>query len=167
MADWGNFRVSLQATYMDSFQFQDDADSPVQEGVGSTNRLTATAPAVPQVKANLRLGWNMGNHAVSGTIHYLSAMDWDGTNYTSVINRFANTRPNPTIVGGQIKAWTDFDLAYTYQGLQLMGGEMSFSVGSRNLFDRQAQRTPDFAGVMGELQDPMGRTLYARMVYDF
>ena len=44
---------------------------------------------------------------------------------------------------------------------------MAFSVGSRNLFDRQAQRTPDFAGVMGELQDPMGRSIYARMVYDF
>lgn len=167
MADFGNFRVSLQATYMDSFEFQDDADSPIQEGVGSTNRLTATAPAVPKVKANLRLGWNMGNHAVSGTLHYLSAMDWDGTNYIPVINRFANTNPNPSIVGGEIKAWTDFDLAYTYQGLELMGGEMAFSVGSRNLFDRQAQRTPDFAGVMGELQDPMGRSIYARMVYDF
>ena len=167
MADWGNFRVSLQATYMDSFEFQDDAGSPIQEGVGSTNRLTATAPAVPKVKANLRLGWNMGNHALSGTLHYLSAMDWDGTNYIPVINRFANTNPNPSIVGGQIKAWTDFDLAYTYQGLELMGGEMAFSVGSRNLFDRQAQRTPDFAGVMGELQDPMGRSIYARMVYDF
>lgn len=167
MADWGNFRIGLQATYMDSFQFQDDVDSPMQEGVGATNRQTATAPAIPQIKANLRLGWNMGNHAVSGTLHHLSAMDYDGTNFIPFISQFANTNPNPSIIGGEIKAWTDFDLAYTYQGLEMMGGEMAFSVGSRNLFDRQAQRTPDFAGVMGELQDPMGRTIYARMVYDF
>ena len=36
-----------------------------------------------------------------------------------------------------------------------------------SLFDREAQWTDDFAGVMGELQDPMGRSIYARMVYDF
>ena len=44
---------------------------------------------------------------------------------------------------------------------------MGISVGSRNIFDRAAQRTPDFAGVIGELQDPMGRSLYARLTYDF
>ena len=167
LADLGDFRVSLQATVMDSFEFKDDPTSPVQEGVGSTNLLTGTAPSVPKVKANLRLGWVLGNHAVSGTLHYVSAVDWDGTNYTSVINRFANTNPDPSIVGGQIRAWTDFDLAYTYRGISLYGGEMAFSLGSRNLFDRQAQRTPDFAGVMGELQDPMGRSIYGRMTYDF
>ena len=167
LSDLGNFRISLQATYMDSFKYQDTLNGPIGEGVGSTNLQTATAPAVPELKANLRLGWNLGNHAVSGTLHYLSEMDWDGTNYIPVISLFANTSPDPSIVGGQIRAWTDFDLAYTYQGLEVMGGQMAFSVGSRNLFDRQAQRTPDFAGVMGELQDPMGRSIYARMVYDF
>jgi len=119
------------------------------------------------VKANLRLGWVLNNHAVTGTVHRLSALDWDGTNYIPVINRFGGVSPDPSIIGGQIRAWTDFDLAYTYRGYELFGGEMAFTVGSRNLFDRQAQRTPDFAGVMGELQDPMGRTLYARMTYDF
>lgn len=167
MNDWGDFRVNLQATMMDSFEFQDSSSSPVQEAVGKTNLLTGTAPAVPEWKANLRLGWVMGNHAVTGTVHYVDAVDWDGTNYIPVIQRFANTNPNPSIIGGQIKAWTDFDLAYTYRGVNLYGGELGFTVGSRNVFDRQAQRTPDFAGVMGELQDPMGRSLYARMVYDF
>lgn len=165
--NWGDFRINLQATKIDKFEFQDDPESAVEDGVGKTNRLTGTAPAVPDWKANLRLGWVMGNHAVTGTVHHLSAMDWDGTNYLSVIRRFGNTTPNPTIVGGEIKAWTDFDLAYTYRGLEMFGGEMAFTFGSRNLFDRQAQRTLDFAGVMGELQDPMGRSLYARLVYDF
>ena len=166
-ADLGNFRISLQATYMDSFKYQENVGGPFQEAVGVTNRQTATAPSVPELKANLRLGWNMGNHAVSGTVHYISALDYDGTNYIPVINLFANTSPDPSIIGNQLRAWTDFDLAYTYQGLEMFGGEMALSVGSRNLFDRQAQRTPDFAGVMGELQDPMGRSIYARMVYDF
>jgi outer membrane receptor protein involved in Fe transport len=48
-----------------------------------------------------------------------------------------------------------------------LDGEVGFTLGARNLFDREAQWTDDFAGVMGELQDPMGRSIYARMVYDF
>lgn len=167
MNDWGDFRINLQGTMMDSFEYQDSPTAPVREGLGLTNLLTATAPAVPDWKANLRLGWVLGNQAVTGTVHYVSALDWDGTNYIPSILQFAGTNPNPSIIGGQVKAWTDFDLAYTYRGISLYGGEVGVSVGSRNLFDRAAQRTPDFAGVIGELQDPMGRSIYARMTYDF
>jgi outer membrane receptor protein involved in Fe transport len=167
LGNWGNFRANLQATYMDSFAFRDSDGSPLEEGVGKTNRLTGTAPAIPELKANLRLGWTMNNHAVTGTVRHVGQMEYDGTNYVPVINRFANTYADPTIYTDGIKAWTDFDLAYTYRGVELWGGEMGVTVGSRNLFDREAQRTPDFAGVMGELQDPMGRSIYARLQYDF
>jgi len=34
------------------------------------------------------------------------------------------------------------------------------------LFDREAQRSPEFAGVIGGLQDPMGRNFYARVQFD-
>lgn len=167
MDNIGDFRINLQATYMDEFLYQDDPDSPTLDGVGKANLLTGTAPAVPELKANLQLGWVRDNHAITGTVRHVGEVEWDGTNYTPIILRFANTSPDPSIVGGKVRAWTDFDLAYTYRGIDLYGGELGISVGSRNLFDRQAQRTPDFAGVMGELQDPMGRSIYARMVYDF
>ena len=167
LGDLGAFRINLQATVMDSFEFQEKAGGAFIEAVGKTNLLTGTAPAVPDIKANLRLGWTMANHSVTGTVHYLSALDWDGNNYIPQILQFGGVSPNPSIIGGQIRAWTDFDLAYTYRGINLYGGEMGVSVGSRNLFDRGAQRTPDFAGVIGELQDPMGRSLYARLTYDF
>lgn len=167
LGNWGDVRVNLQATLIDEFLYQDRPTSSVSDGVGITNLQTGSAPAVPDLKANLRLGWVLNNHAVTGTVHHLSALDWDGTNFGPSILNFANTNPNPSIVGGEIKAWTDFDLAYTYRGYELFGGEMAFTLGSRNLFDRQAQRTMDFTGVIGELQDPMGRTIYARMVYDF
>ena len=49
----------------------------------------------------------------------------------------------------------------------MFDGEMAFTLGSRNVFDREARRTPLFAGVIGELQDPLGRMIYARLVYDF
>jgi hypothetical protein len=44
---------------------------------------------------------------------------------------------------------------------------MAFTLGSRNVFDREAQRSPEFAGVIGGLQDPRGRIIYGRLVYDF
>lgn len=66
-----------------------------------------------------------------------------------------------------IKAWIDLDLAYTYRGYSAFGGEFSFSLGSRNLFDREAQRSPMDAGILAELQDPRGRIVYGRVVYEF
>ena len=58
------------------------------------------------------------------------------------------------------------DIGYTYRGLEVLGNNVNFTVGSRNLFDREAQRSPEFAGVIGGLQDPMGRNFYARVQFD-
>jgi hypothetical protein len=162
----GDLRFNLQATNMTEFLFSDSTTAAPRDGVGSTNLQTATAPAIPDWKANLRIGWTMGSHAVTGTVRYVSAVDYDGTRYT-IIDSFANTNRVPTADLTQINAWTDVDLAYTYRGLELFDGEFGVTIGARNLFDKQAQYTDDFAGVMGELQDPMGRSLYARLVYDF
>lgn len=164
--NWGDLRFNLQGTNMREFLFADSTTSTPRDAVGSTNLLTGTAPAVPEWKANLRIGWTMGQHAVTGTVRYVSAVDYDGTRYT-IIDSFANTNRVPTDQLTEIHAWTDFDLAYTYRGFEMFGSEMGISVGARNLFDRNAQWTDDFAGVMGELQDPMGRSLYARLSVDF
>lgn len=161
---WGDVRANLQATHMDEFLYADSTTVAKTDGVGKANLQTGTAPAVPDWKANLQLGWVMGNHAVTGTVHYISAVEWDGTRYP-FISSFANTFRDPNLT--EIRAWTDFDLAYTYRGIEMMGGEFGVTIGARNLFDREAQPTDDFAGVMGELQDPMGRSIYARAVYDF
>lgn len=161
---WGDVRFNLQATNMSEFLYADSTTVAKRDGVGSTNLQTGTAPAVPDWKGNLRIGWVMGRHAVSGTVHYVSELDYDGTRYP-IIDSFANTFRDANLT--KLKAWTDFDLAYTYRGLEVLDGELGVTVGARNLFDRNAQPTDDFAGVMGELQDPMGRSLYARVVYDF
>lgn len=166
MRDWGELRLNLQGTNMREFLYADSTTETPKDAVGSTNLQTGTAPAVPEWKANLRVSWTLDQHAVTGTVRYTSAVDYDGTRYP-IIDSFANTNRVPTAELTQINAWTSFDLAYTYRGIELLGGELGVSVGARNLFDRQAQHTDDFAGVMGELQDPMGRTLYARFAYDF
>ena len=60
-----------------------------------------------------------------------------------------------------IKAWTDMDLNYSYRGLSAFGGEFSFTLGSRNIFDRAAQRSPMPAGILAELQTPLAASFTA------
>ncbi len=164
--NWGDFRVGLQATYVDEFLFQANADEDIVDGVGRQNDATGAAPALPEWKANLTLGWSMASHSIVSTVHYVDDMIYDGPIFGH-IDFFGGTYRPAGIRETGIKAWTDMDIAYTYRGLELFDGEMAMSIGSRNVFDREAQRTPQLAGVLGELQDPMGRSIYARLVYDF
>ncbi|GJM14515.1 MAG: TonB-dependent receptor [Pseudohongiella sp.] len=165
VGDWGDFRLNLQATYIDHFFYQTRAADPVRDGAGNYNDNTSAATTLPHLKANVRLGWVMGNHAVTSTVRYISEVEnYDGPQFT-FIDFFGGTNRPQNMT--EVRAWTDMDLSYTYRGVEAFGGEANFTLGARNLFDRQAQRSPEFAGVVGSLQDPMGRTIYARMVYDF
>lgn len=163
----GDFRIGLRATYIDEWLFQEDPTQPIIDGTGRLNDNTGTAPGLPQIKANVRLGWTNGNHSITSTVHYIDDLIYDGPRFTGLVARVANTFPDPSIFDTGVLAWTDMDIAYTYRGLELFNGEMAFTLGSRNVFDREAQRSPDFAGVIGELQDPTGRIIYGRLVYDF
>ncbi|MDO8291119.1 MAG: hypothetical protein Q7T44_18045, partial [Parvibaculum sp.] len=63
------------------------------------------------------------------------------------------------------RTWTQLDMFYSYRGYEAVGGEFSFSVGARNLFDRMPQKTGMIAGVAAESQDVLGRVIYARVNY--
>jgi len=161
----GDFRVGLQATYIDEFLYQDDPAQPVVDGAGNYNDLTGAAPSAPKWKANLTTSWVNGNHSVVAITRYVDTVEnYDGPRYTfmAFFGGFTDRRELE-----EIRAWTQMDVNYTYRGLQMFDGELSFTLGSRNVFDREAQATPEFAGVAGALQSPMGRSLYARLVYDF
>jgi outer membrane receptor protein involved in Fe transport len=163
----GDFRIGLQATYVDEFLYQSDPTQPVVDGAGKYNDSTSAAPELPQIKANLRLGWTNGNHSVSSTVHYIDDIpEYDGPLFTHM-DFFGGTYRPGNIAEVGVKAWTDMDISYTYRGLNVWDGEMAFTLGSRNVFDREAQRSPEFAGVIGGLQDPRGRIIYGRLVYDF
>ena len=93
-------------------------------------------------------------------------MPYDGPLFEH-LDFFANYNRPGNIAEVGVKAWTDMDISYTYRGLELFDGEGALTIGSRNVFDREAQRSPEFAGVLGGLQDPLGRMIYGRFVYDF
>lgn len=167
MENLGDFRLNLQATYIDEFLYQTDATQPIIDGAGSYNDITAAAPSIPQLKANLRLNWNMGNHSAVLIGRYVDDLVYDGP-LRGFMDFFGGTYRDGSIAQTGILAWTQLDGSYTYTGIDVFDGELSFSIGGRNLTDREPQRTPEFAGVAGALpQDPMQRVFYARVVYDF
>ena len=162
----GDFRIGLQATYIQEYLTQSDPESPIRDVAGGYNYRTAAAPELPHWKANLRMGWVNGNHAVVSTVHYVDDLPYDGPAYSHMDSFGGFYRPGNIFDTG-IYAWTDMDIAYTYRGLEMFDGEMSMTVGLRNAFDREPQRSPEFMGVVGGLQDVLGRVLHARLVYDF
>ena len=165
--NWGDFRIGLQGTYIDEYLYQSKPDDPVRDGAGGYNDSTGAVPELPQLKANLQLGWTMGNHSINTITRYVDDMSpYDGPLFTHLDFFGGFYRPDGIATTG-IKAWTQLDANYTYRGVELFDGELSFTVGGRNLTDREPQRSPEFAGVLGALQDPMNRVFYARAVYDF
>ena len=167
MNNWGDFRVGLQATYIDEFLYQSKPTDPIKDAAGGYNDQTGAAPELPQLKANLQLGWSMGNHNINTITRYIDDMGpYDGPLFTH-LDFFGGFERPAGIVQTGIKAWAQLDANYTYRGIEMFDGELSFTVGGRNLTDREPQRSPEFAGVLGALQDPLNRVFYARAVYDF
>lgn len=165
LGDIGDFRIGLQATYIEEFLYQQNAQSPIRDGAGGYNDNTSAAPSLPRWKGNLLAGWTLGNHSVNTITRYVHSMGpYNGPQFAFMDGFGSTNRPRNLT---SVKPWSQLDASYTYRGLSALNGELSFTLGARNLFDRAPQRSPEFAGVMGALQDPLGRVLYGRVVLDF
>lgn len=161
---WGAMSMQLQATYMDTYQFQLAEDGPVREAVGNQNNPFGAVPTIPEIRANLRINWMLGNHTVSATTRYIDEVKFDASEFS-----FQQFFPGAKWGGptDTLRAWTQLDMFYSYRGYEALGGEFAFSVGARNLTDRMPQKTGMIAGVAAESQDVLGRVVYARVNYRF
>ncbi len=162
VADLGTFNISLDATYIESYEYQLSEDRPVVEAVGQQNNLTGAVPPMPRWKANLSLGWSRGQHSANITTRYMHDMVFDATKFEFQAGfPFSNYRDVDTL-----RASTIVDASYNFRHLEAFGGEFAFTVGARNLFDRLPQKVPMQGGVEAVLYDPTGRMLYARITYE-
>jgi hypothetical protein len=160
---WGDINLLLQATYVDTYSFQLSVDAPEREAAGNQNNDYGAVPAIPEIRANLRINWSLGNHSVSATTRYVDEINFDANEF-SFQAAFPGSEWKSTSV---IRDWTQLDMFYTYRGYELWDGELNFSIGARNITDRMPQKTGMIAGVEASLQDPLGRVIWARLNYNF
>ena len=166
--DIGTITANLGATKIDKWEYQKFATDPVSEPLGLRNRFLGEAPPLPEVKANLRVGWVMGNHSASITSHYIDEVAYDGYNWgSSFFNQFPFFTGFDISERDTLRASTVTDVAYNYRGLDLFGTDVNLTLGSRNVFDRQPQRVNDFAGMESILYDARGRLIYGRVTVEF
>jgi len=161
---WGDFRTSVNATYTDTYTWQESILTPVREAKGNQNNTFGAVPVIPEWRANATIGWNLGNHSVSATVRYIDEVKFDANEFG--FQRFLRPE-NLWTSTDVIRAWTQTDMFYTYNDLEVLGGNASLSLGARNLFDREAQKTGMIAGVVSQIQSPLGRMIYARVGYEF
>ncbi len=162
IGDLGMFNVGLDATYVDSYQYQLSADRPVVEAVGRQNDNTGAVPPMPELKANLSLGWVRGQHSANMTARYIDSMVFDANPFSfQAALPFSNYR---TVT--ELHDSTIVDAAYNFSQYEALGGEFAFTIGARNLFDREPQKVPMLGGMESVLYDPTGRMVYARITYE-
>jgi len=65
-----------------------------------------------------------------------------------------------------LRASTIANAAYNHRQVETIGGELSFTVGARNLFDRLPQKVLMLGGNESIMYDPTGRMVYARITYE-
>lgn len=164
LGNWGDFRVGLQTTKVDTYEWQESILTPVREAMGHQNNSFGAVPIIPEYRANVSLGWSLANHSVSATVRYTDEVAFDANQFSfqKWIRPEHNYRDNTVI-----DAWTQMDMFYAYRGLEVMDGEATLSLGARNLFDREAQKTGMIGGAVTQLQSVLGRVLYVRATYEF
>ncbi|MDO8909074.1 MAG: TonB-dependent receptor [Pseudohongiella sp.] len=162
VSDLGMFSLALDGTYVDTYSYQLRPDRPIVEAAGNQNDLTGAVPPMPRVKANASIGWSRDRHSANLTGRYIDDVKFDANKFAYQANLpFSNYRDVSVL-----KASTIFDASYNYRGVEALGGELSFTVGARNLFDRMPQKVPMLGGMESVLYDPTGRMLYGRITLE-
>lgn len=155
----GDVLIKNETTYVDSFEFQASAGSPVLEGAGNRNIDSPIARSIPQWRSNTYIGWGLGNHEANLIVRYIS--DYEDGRSAATANK--------------IDSWTTVDVQYSYDLTDLLKfqGNTKLTIGANNVMDED----PPFAdsnvaggndfGYDAKVHDPRGRMLYFRILQGF
>ena len=160
--------MNFNATKIDLWEYQKFATDPMSSPLGQRNRFLGEAPPLPELKANLRIGWVNGSHSVNVASQYIDEVEYDGYNWgSSFFNQFPHFTGFDISERDMLRASTITDAAYNYRGLEVYGSSVDLTFGVRNLFDRLPQRVNDFAGMESVLYSGRGRMMYGRLTMEF
>jgi outer membrane receptor protein involved in Fe transport len=168
--DWGNWDIGLAATYVEKYNYTSFSGDLVK-GSGNRNNNVAAVPPTPRWKANLRLGWGMGNHRVTLYGRYIDGINRvrEGDPFASTNSAFVQDVFFPSLgvtntIVEEMASYTTWDLQYslTLPGL-ILGGDTNIQVGGINIFDKEATPLLTLGGLETSLYDPRGATWYIRL----
>ncbi len=166
-ADFGQFTVGLQATYVDAYDYTAVANGPEIHGAGKRNNNTAAVPAAPKWRAILRTAWTYDRHNVAIYGRYIdhlnNASAGEGFCAVSAFVLAVMEVTNPCV--NQIGRYITWDMQYdlSLDGLVWGDRRSSVTLGLINAFDTDAKAISTLGGIETATYDPRGRIWYARI----
>ena len=152
----GDIRLSADATILTRFDVNSAGEGFVDQ-LGSRNDTNGFAPT-PAIRANLGLAWRRSHQSANATIRFIDSYKND------------EVASLPTIA-----AWTTLDVNFQYSFTNVLDGDLTLSLGARNLLDKDPPPLPTGQpgiqrfnlrpGYDGFVHDIKGRTVYLRFHY--
>lgn len=157
IGDLGSFTASLGGNYYTRWEYQPDEFTDLEDARGAQNATTGLAPPLPKYKANLGLTWVKDSQSASMTVRRIAKMKFDETDLTLNYEAYAPEYIEPV---------TKVDARYSLR-FKAFETDSNLTVGITNLFDRDAQRLPQYGGLETRVDDPFGRQFYMSMDFEF
>ena len=168
---WGRLNAALQSTYVLGYLVEDDQGTayPQREGVEVNDS------AIPELQANLQLGWAFDNFGASWSLRYLDAVteacsDFRDNTALSLTNLGLCSQPNAvdnSLSRNKLDATFYHDVQFSWATVT-PAGDLKLSVGINNLLDQDPPEcvscslngydagTYDIPGQFGYLQAKLG-----------
>jgi len=159
---WGSLSTKLNGTYMSHYslaQHPGDVEHNLVGGrAGIYDWNLTSAIDLPRMKFNVASTWTRGDHAVNGSVNYVSAVSMKRYTNADVVYdqpfchygkaQTSDAEPNRDATvplyeeyypDCKIGRWITVGLGYTYTGFK----NLTLNVNVQNLFDRRAPYDPD------------------------
>ena len=153
--DMGDFGVQLAYSHFLSYEIP-DGNGGVTDVVGSFNHDNFVR-SMPQKKWNLTADWERGNHSAAMVVYYVDSYK---------TGRAVPASAQALGFNSGISNWRTMDLSYNYN-FNLGDTQAVFTLGGKNVFDKEAPRVYDEANFSYDPKhhDPRGRMFFARVKF--
>jgi iron complex outermembrane receptor protein len=160
--DMGVFLPNITATYIVDYELE-DPQAGVIDGAGRRN-FSNIGVSSPELKVNLGLSWQNGNHSASLFARYI-----DG--YSDDQNCADGTSFSPDCTAGfqDIDSHLTIDAQYNVDIGSLLETDASYvlTLGGINITDEDPPQVFTNGGFDSKVHDPRGRQIYARFAMEF
>lgn len=168
----GDFRVGVQAAYIDEFDVEvlnSSGGVTVFDGVGNYNITNPVARPLPEWKVNGTFAWSKNNHRVFALVRWVDELESDvpaGTRgfFAATARLAGNHAVADDLADTEIEDMVTVDLQYNYSfGEQAFLNDTNLTLGVQNMFDEEAPHIAVVTAFDGTLHDGRGRIFFVRV----